>query len=90
MSKRVKLADYIERRREAGLVEVETDDGTVFPIDPPEIWGEEQMDAAKLGTNEAMSRALLGDRYDEFISKGGSPNLLMNLLSEEHGVSLGE
>ncbi len=90
MAKRVKLADYIERKRDAGLVEVETDDGTVFAFDPPELWTDEQMDAAKIGTNEGLSRALLGDRYDEFISKGGSPNLLMNLLSEEHGVSLGE
>lgn len=90
MAKRVRLADYIERKRETGLVEVETDDGTVFAVDPPEIWGEEQIAAAKIGTNEALSRALLGDRFDEFIAKGGSPNLLMNLLSEEHGVSLGE
>lgn len=90
MSKRVKLAEYVERQRDAGLIEVEMGDGTVFEIDPPQIWSDEVMAACRVGTNAALAEALLGGRYAEFVEKGGSTNQLINMLSEEHGVSLGE
>lgn len=88
-AKRINLADWVERKKEAGTVEVEMQDGTVYSIDPPETWGDDQLAAARLG-NLHLAQALLGDRYEEFVEKGGSSARLIHLLTEEHGLSLGE
>lgn len=90
MTKHVKYNAWVETKREAGVVEIEMPDGTVFSIDPPEIWSDAQQDAARSGTNKGLAQALLGDRYDEFVEKGGSANGFVYLLTEQHGLSLGE
>lgn len=87
---RVVLSDYKAKRRDEGAVEIETEDGQVFRIDPPELWPDDIQENLQSGNNIAIARALIGERYDDFVASGGSANLLVGVLGSVHGVSVGE
>jgi hypothetical protein len=84
---KVKLSDFRERKRAQGTVEIEADDGTVFKVDPPELWPDEVNFARN---NVAAAKIILGDQYEAFIAAGGTALLLVGIVGEVHGVTLGE
>jgi hypothetical protein len=85
---RFRLSEFTERKREQGSIEIETDDGSVFRVDPPELWPD---DIASATNNEAAARLIMGgDPFDAFVAAGGSATLLVSIIAEAHGVSLGE
>lgn len=87
---RVKLSEYKERKRAEGGVEVEADDGTVFVVDPPELWSDEVLELSQAGDNFAAARGLLGDQYEAFTAAGGSAATLLGILKEAKGLDVGE
>lgn len=79
----VVLADFKAKKEQEGAIDIETDAG-VFTIPPPELWPDEaieQMDSDPV----AASKALLGDRYTEFVAAGGSAALIMAIVGDEVG-----
>lgn len=97
MSKRtgptkVKLSDFKERKELEGAIDVETDDGQVFRIPPPEVWPDEVNDITK-GDRDAvrMAQVILGaDQYEKFCAAGGNAAMLHGIFAEVHGASPGE
>lgn len=91
-NKRVKLSDFKDRKRDEGAIDIEGDDGTVFRIEPPELWPDEvhSIDASK--DPVAFARALLGgeERYAAFVAAGGTAGVLAGILDERHGTGTGE
>lgn len=80
--KRYNLADFKERKREAG-VEVELSDGSTILIPPPELWpdGTEQLDDAAV-----MAKAIVGDEaFVRFTADGGTGLLLMGIVKDSQG-----
>jgi hypothetical protein len=86
-----KLSEVIERKRSEGVTEIETDDGQVFTVDPVSLWSDDVIANAQKD-QIAAAVALLGgqDSYDKFKAAGGSAALLLTIVSEEQGVSVGE
>lgn len=90
MVKQVQLDEFIDRKRAKGAVEIVTGDGTVFTVDPPPLWPDSVAEHAARNDIVGIARALLGDRYDEFVAKGGSAAVLSAILEDHHGLTVGE
>lgn len=88
---RIKLSDFKERKGREGSVEVETDDGQVFVIPPPELWPDDVAKLYQENDGVGMCRALLGsDKYDAFVAAGGSSAMIGAIFAEVHGADAGE
>lgn len=86
---RVKLTDFKDKKKDEGAIEIETADGTVFRIDPPELWTDEVMRLAQDDDNLAVAALLIGlDSYDDFVAKGGSAALVMAIIADVKGVTV--
>jgi len=85
---RYKLSEVVaEIRDEHEQIEIETDDGQVFSIDPPELWPDDVLAAAN---PVESARAVLGDRYSAFLAAGGSAGLVSVIVERESKARLGE
>lgn len=88
---RVKLSDFRERKELEGAIDVETDDGQVFRIPPPELWPDDVLPLAQAKDIVGMARRILGDEsYDKFTAAGGSAGILNAIFVEHHGTAAGE
>jgi hypothetical protein len=88
---RVKLSDFKERKELEGAIEIETDDGQVFRLPPPEVWPDEVEELYRKREIVSMCRAIMGDEpYDRYVAAGGSASLLNAIFAEYHGTSAGE
>jgi hypothetical protein len=89
-NRRVLLSDFKARKEEEGAIDIETDDGTVFHVPPPELWPDDFQAIAE--DNLAFATALIGgpEQYAQFVEKGGSALLLLSLIKERHGAEAGE
>jgi hypothetical protein len=89
--RRYRLAEVVTEIREAKpTIEIETEDGEVYSVPPPELWPDE---AIELSATDPLgaARALLGsERYAAFTKSGGSASLLFAVIGKEAGVPLGE
>lgn len=88
--RRVRLADYIERRKAAEGIAVELPDGTDVTIPPSELWPDEAF--AALDAND-MARAvelILGDGHARFVAAGGTWRILNGIVREQQGLDVGE
>lgn len=83
----VVLSDFKARKEQEGAIDIETDSG-VFTILPPELWPDAALDPDADPITGA--RALLGDRYDDFVAAGGSAAIISAIVTDEHGLSMGE
>lgn len=91
MPKRVNLSAYKAEKRDKDSIEIETDDGDVFVIDPPSLWPDSVAELAKNQDLQGIARALLGDaRFDEFVAKGGSATIISKIVEEELGGTVPE
>lgn len=87
----VKLSDFKAKKADEGAIEIEVDDGTIFKIEPPELWSDEITTMSQNDDNIGVARALIGpDRYDAFVAAGGNAMLLMAIIGEAHGITVGE
>lgn len=87
-NRRVLLTDYKDKKRREGSIEIETDDGQVFTVDPPELWPDVKFSDLE---NEAVGRLLLGDEpFERFIAAGGTATILLGILNEKHDLTVGE
>lgn len=88
---RIKLSDFKERKELEGAIDVETDDGQVFRIPPPEIWPDEVSALARVQDVPGMARAILGDeKFEAFIAAGGTATLLNAIYADVHGADAGK
>lgn len=87
----VKLTDFKAKKADEGAVEIETDDGEIYRVDPPELWDDSITEMSQNDDNIGVARALIGpDRYAAFIAAGGNAMVVMSILADVHGVSVGE
>lgn len=88
---KVRLSDFKERKEAEGAIDVETDDGQVFRIPPPELWPDEVGALASNNQMVELGQALLGDdTYKQFVAAGGSATILSAIFAEVHGLNVGE
>lgn len=85
--RKVRLADYRERRLEAAGLDIEMDDGQVFTIPPAELWPD---DFPTDGTLVDRVRSILGERYDAFIAAGGTATVANAMWADRESLDLGE
>lgn len=93
---RFKLAELRHRQAEKSgdVLEIETDDGTVFELPAPGFWDDAVKQAFAGNDDVAGVRALMGPaRYLEFRQRGGRADdvaLALKAYAEDQGLSVGE
>lgn len=88
--KRYRLSEVVaEVREEHPPIEIETDDGQVFEVPPPELWPDEVVELATTRPVDS-ARLVMGERYDQFIAAGGSAGLLSVIVQRESLTRMGE
>lgn len=91
--KRYKLSTVVaEAREKHPQIEIETDDGQVFKVDPPQFWSDEAADP-KVGPRETMISILGEDQYEKYKAAGGSYaslNLVIEAWAQDQGADLGK
>jgi hypothetical protein len=92
MSKAIKLAGYIERKRKTGSIAVDLGDGAENVVIPPiELWPDEAFDTATAGDTKGAAAMLLGqDGADRFYAAGGNWRMLSGLVRDQQGLDVGE
>lgn len=90
MAKTIKLNEYRAGKAQGGI-DIETDRGT-FHIDPPHLWPDEFLPLAMANDNVALAKLLIGgdERYADFVASGGTAALLLGIVQDELGATLGE
>jgi len=87
--RRYKLSEVVTRiREEKPAIEVETDDGKVYAITPPELWPDEALTLSS--TNPVAAARLVVDDYDAFVQAGGSAALVNAIVADYAGLDLGK
>lgn len=69
-------------------IEVELPNGDTASFPPPQRWSDEMVEAASDAVK--IAKLLLGDKYAAFTAAGGSAMILLDIIKEASGVSLGE
>ena len=69
-------------------IQIEITDKLTVAIPPPQRWNDDLIDIAADAV--ALTKKLLGDKYQPFVAAGGSAMLLLEIIKESSGVSLGE
>lgn len=91
---KVRLSEFIERKRNEGSMEIDLDDGgDPIILDAPELWPDEfrKIAADKKATDADLAKVLLGEEaWERFIAAGGTQGLFTSLLHERHNLTLGE
>lgn len=90
-AKPVVLADYKAQKMTEAAISVTDENGNTHVIPPPAVWSD---DVTRLATSEdpiGAAEALMGEAaYTEFVAGGGSAAILMGIIEDELGASLGE
>jgi hypothetical protein len=92
MSKKINLADFVERRRKVASIDVDlgAPHGIVH-VPPLELWPDNAWDIAATGDTRAAVNLILGDEPGErFTAAGGNWRMLPALVRETQGVEPGE
>lgn len=92
--RRYKLSKVIDEVRDkvGGSIEIETDDGQVFIIDPPPLWNDTAVDP-NVGPNDTGKAVFGEERWEQFKKAGGSYVLLNRVLEkwgEDQASDLGK
>lgn len=90
MAKTINLAEYRASKADGGL-DIETESRT-FHILPPTLWPDGFLDLARANDNVGLATMLIGgpDNYAAFVEAGGTAALLLGLIEDELGASVGE
>lgn len=91
--KRYKLSEVVaEIRSKHPDIEIETEDGQVFTIPPPQLWSDKATDP-KVGAQETGEELMGVDQYAAFKAAGGSYaylNFVIGKFTEEQKTDLGK
>lgn len=91
---KVKLSEFIERKRNEGALEIDLGDGKPpIILDAPELWPDEfrTVVADKDSTDADVAKVLLGEaEWKRFVAAGGTQGLFTSLLHERHNLTAGE
>lgn len=89
--RRIKLADYLERKMSAEGIPIELPDGSEIVIPPAELWPDaayQFLDANDVG---AAVVAIIGqEASDRFTAAGGNWRVLNGIVRETQGLDVGE
>lgn len=89
--RRIRLADYIERKNATEGIVVELPDGSDIIIPPAELWPDAAYTALDDNNVGEASRRILGDdAYQRFADAGGNWRVLNGIVREMQGVDVGE
>ena len=81
-----KLADVIRDVQEAKhSIVIETDDGTQFTIDPPELWDDDVFAASSKGPVEEAKAIMGAAQYAKFRKAGGRATLIQHIIQNHVG-----
>jgi hypothetical protein len=69
-------------------IQVEVSEKLTVSFPPPQRWSDEVVDLAADAV--ALTKKLLGADYAAFVAGGGSAMLLLDVIKDASGVSLGE
>lgn len=87
--KRYKLSEIVTKvRMEKPTIEIETDNGQVFEIDPPELWPDEALQKSQ--TDPIGAAKLIVKDYAKFVKAGGSAALAMQVVAHHAGIDTGK
>lgn len=89
--KTIVLDEYKARKAETSALIVEAG-GETFTIPPPPCWPDNFVDLARANDNVGLAKAILGgdEVYARWIAAGGTAALLLGLVQDEMGASMGE
>lgn len=88
MGRRIVFTDHQQKLRERGT-DLEMPDGTVFHIDPPQLWPDTVDEApSELET----CKILLGgdERYNAFVAAGGNYRMIVALVNDGFEATIPE
>ena len=89
--RRIKLADYIERKNAAEGIAVELPDGTDVIIPPAELWPDAAFAALdKNRVADAIKLILGAADFERFTAAGGNWRILNGIVNEMQGLDVGE
>src|SRR5262245_50030019 len=90
LGRRFVLSDVISKiKTERESIIIDGADGVVFTVPPAELWPDAV--TRLIGEdNEAASKLLLGDQYDEWTRQGGTFGVLNEVIGEAAGASVGK
>lgn len=86
MAKRVKLAEYIERKNAAEGIIVELADGGEVTVPPAEMWPDAAFAALDKGKVADAVKLILGAEYEAFTKAGGNWRILNGIVAEQQGI----
>lgn len=94
MSKRAEhrfnLQDYKATKEEEGAIYIDAGERT-FRVPPALLWPDEVTELAAAGKVKQAAVGLIGqEEYDAFVAAGGTGSLLLSMVNDAMGVSLGE
>jgi len=90
LGRRFVLSDVISKiKQERESIAVDGADGVVFTVPPAELWPDAVTNLIG-NDNEAASKLLLGDQYDEWVRQGGTFGVLNEIIGEAAGVDVGK
>jgi hypothetical protein len=91
MTKRVNLAEYIERKNAAEGILVDLPDGKEITMPPAELWPETAWAAlAESKSDDALELILGVEQHAAFTSAGGNWRILNGIMREQQGLDAGE
>lgn len=85
---KVRLSEWRERREAAGALDIETDDGQVFRIPPPELWPDAVYEAE--GVVDRVRLILGEDTWAQAQAAGLSATALNAIWADRENLTLGE
>lgn len=88
----VNLSQFKEKKLAEGSITIELDDGAApVVVPPPQLWSDEVYAMAKDNDNAGACALVLGaDEYGRFCAAGGSSAVLLSIIADTHGISLGK
>lgn len=92
MGKVVVLSEYRQRVAAEGGIDIDTGNGVMFHVDPPALWPDEFMAAARDNDVRRLAAIIIGgpEAYSAWCEHGGTAAVLLGILREELGLDLGE
>lgn len=91
MARRIVFEDHKAKYADQRL-ELEMRDGSVFTIDPPQLWPDDVITLSRDNDLIALAKVILGgvDKYDQFVAAGGTAGMLGEVVQQEFGSTIPE
>lgn len=88
MPQRINLANYVERKNDAGAIVIELADGEIT-VPPAELWSDKAHAAAMGNKMAEATKLILGDeQHARFVAAGGNWRILNGIIEQAQGVDV--